>query len=137
LAKLSAGSISIKENTSVYDTSDYEIIVGYSPDAVEEYMESREYTRAEKEKVPLAFESFIKTLALDAIRLMPDKTFSGKYYYSYYKYHSLKMEFTSESMYLWRNYDHPPTGASAYPYELVTPGDFRWSLPDAKYIRIP
>lgn len=63
------------------------------------------YSESEIENSKKQLKEFMKTLATDLIKKMPNKKLTGSYHDSYYRYPNIKMDMIIEDYCTWANYD--------------------------------
>lgn len=119
----------IYENTDMWFPYDYDIKVGYDIGLFKTDLDSIKYTQEQKEKFIKQVKDFQEKIGRTVIKAMPDKKVTGSYYYSYYKYPTLKIDLVVWKYYGWCNYIEESVminNSKFDHYNPTKPSSFRW-----------
>lgn len=119
-------NFSIIENNKTLSPYDYWIMVGFDLSFYNDLQYGNKITDAQRSVVKAELKSFIETMGKDIMVIAPTKKIYSNYYYSWYKYPSIKEGFTSIKFDTWQNYTDP-SYTSTNVYEDAKVSIFRWN----------
>lgn len=116
----------IIKNDSILFPYDYEIHIKYSPKFILRLQDSIEINEDTRNEVKDELKKFQEKIGKDLIQKYPNKKLTGCYYYSFYKYPTLKMDLITFRYFTWTNYNEIDFLKDENFYNQTKASLFRW-----------